>query len=158
MPVGEKYTFVHFHCRGCGSMRDGLSKVAKDYRRAAINRYEEAMLLYAAGKCTGAMYLAGYAVECVLKVLVLSTVPVAQQAEYAKNEFRGHAGHDFESLRAAYLVRLGGGVPSDVAKRFALVRDWSTDLRYDPRESKDDEADPFLKAVEDIITWAEGRV
>ena len=38
-------------------MPPSLSKVAKDYRRSAINRYDEAILLFEAGKCTGAIYL-----------------------------------------------------------------------------------------------------
>lgn len=152
------YTDVHLSSGAAITMPSTLSKTAKDYRRAALNRYDESRLLYEAGKCTGAMYLAGYAVECMLKVLVLTTVPVAQQAEFAKNEFRGSDGHDFEILRTRYLVRQGGGLPSEIVQLFTLVSDWSTDLRYDPRESKDDEADPFLTAVNGIITWAERRV
>lgn len=135
-----------------------LSNVARDYRRSAINRYGEASLLYEAGRCTGAIYLAGYAVECMLKVMVLSTVPFHQQSEFAKSSFRGSDGHDFEILRSTYFSRRGAGFPSDIAKRFTLVSDWSTDLRYDPREAKNDEAAQFLAAVKGIINWAEGRM
>jgi len=139
-------------------MPPSLSKVAKDYRRSAINRYEEAILLFEAGKCTGAIYLAGYAVECMLKVMVLSTVSLVSQPAFAKEWFRGREGHDFEALRTIYIKRHGAGFPADIAKRFAMVSDWSTDLRYDPREAKDDEAEPFIAAVKDIIQWSEGRV
>ncbi len=139
-------------------MPPSLSKVAKDYRRSAINRYDEAILLFEAGKCTGAIYLAGYAVECMLKVMVLSTVSFASQPAFAKQTFRGHGGHDFETLRTMYIKQRGAGFPADIAKRFAMVSDWSTDLRYDPREATDGAAEPFLAAVKDIIKWAEGRV
>jgi hypothetical protein len=135
-----------------------LSKVAKDYRRSAINRFDEAVLLETAGKCTGAMYLAGYAVECMLKVLILSTVPLHQQAELAAREFRGSDGHDFEILRTKYFKRRGARFPPETAKLFTLVSDWSTNLRYDPRESKNAEAERFLSAVEGIIAWAKGRL
>lgn len=139
-------------------MSVALSKVAKDYRRSAINRFDEAVLLDAAGKCTGAMYLAGYAVECMLKVLVLSTVPVNQQAGFAATEFRGSGGHDFEILRTKYFKRRGAGFPPEISKLFTLVSDWSTDLRYVPRESMDTEADRFLAAVAGIIAWSKGRL
>lgn len=139
-------------------MSASLSKVARDYRRSAINRFDEALLLERAGKCTGAMYLAGYAVECMLKVLILSTVPLQQQADFAAREFRGSDGHDFEILRTKYFKRRGAGFPPDTAKLFSLVSDWSTDLRYDPRESRTTEAERFLSAVEGIIAWAKGRL
>jgi hypothetical protein len=135
-----------------------LSKIAKDYRRSAINRFDEAVLLFEAGKCTGAMYLSGYAVECMLKVMVLSTVTFALQPEFAKRSLQGRAGHDFEALRSLYRKRSGAGFPSGVAKRFAMVSTWSTDLRYDPREAKVIEAEPFLGAVKEIIAWADERV
>lgn len=135
-----------------------LSKVARDYRRSAINRYEEAALLYAAGKCTGAIYLAGYAVECMLKVMVLATVPSGDQAKFAKRTFRGSDGHDFELLRSTYFSRRGARFPPAITQRFTLVSVWSTDLRYDPKEAKDAEAQAFLAAVKGIIQWAEGRV
>lgn len=139
-------------------MPPALSKVAKDYRRSAINRFDEAVLLKEAGKCTGAMYLAGYAVECMLKVLVLSTAPLNQQPGFSAIEFRGSDGHDFEILRTNYFKRGGAGFPPEIAKLFALVSDWSTDLRYAPHESKDSEAERFLAAVAGIIAWSKGRL
>jgi hypothetical protein len=139
-------------------MPQTLSKVAKDYRRAAINRYDDAESLYRAGRSTGAIYMAGYAVECMLKVLVLSMIPLAGQAEFAKQTFLGSGGHDFEFLRTTYLERGGARFPAEIAKGFTLVSGWSTELRYDPSEIRDGEAQRFLVAVKGIMAWTKGRV
>jgi hypothetical protein len=40
----------------------------------------------------------------------------------------------------------------------AVESDWSTDSRYDQKESKDDPADPFPMAGKAVVTWAEKRV
>ncbi len=47
---------------------------ARRYYRAAKQRYEDAQMLLEAGRTTGAVYLAGYAVECILKALLLANV------------------------------------------------------------------------------------
>ena len=52
----------------------------------------------------------------------------------------------------------GGGTPSEIDKPLTLVRDWSTDSRYDSRESKGDQAEPFPMAGEAIVTRAAKRI
>lgn len=139
-------------------MPNALSKVAKDYRRAAIDRHDDALVLNAACRFNGAIYLAGYAVECTLKVLVLSMLPSHAQAAFADETFRGSDGHDFELLRTLYLTNGGARFPLVINKHFLLVRDWSTDLRYDPKKSDNRVSERFMAAVEDIIDWANGRL
>ena len=48
---------------------------ARLFYRCAIQRHEESVVLLEAGYTTGALYLAGYSVECILKSLVLAGVP-----------------------------------------------------------------------------------
>jgi HEPN domain-containing protein len=83
---------------------------ARLFRRCALQRFRESEVLFEAGYTTGAVYLAGYGVECILKALV------------------------------------------------SLVNDWSTDLRYNPRSVRSDEAEEFLGSAAAIIRWAEGRL
>ena len=48
------------------------SSDARLYYRCAFQRYEESQVLIEAGYTTGAVYLAGYGIECILKALVLN--------------------------------------------------------------------------------------
>jgi len=108
------------------------AREARDYYRCAKQRYEEAEVLSRAGKTTGAVYLAGYGVECMLKALVLNAVPAALRAAVLRS-FRGGKAHDFEWLRTLYLDYGGARFPREITRPFALVSAWSTDLRYSPR-------------------------
>ena len=68
------------------------------------------------------------------------------------------ASHDRGRGVGRFRGHRGGGCPSEIDKPLAVVSDWSTDSRYDPKESKDDQADPFPMAGKTIVTWAEKRV
>ena len=103
------------------------STEARLFYRCAVLRYEEAEVLLKAAYTTGAVYLAGYGVECILKTLVLMAVPAAQRHAMLK-QFRGGKAHDFEWLRSLYLTNGGSRFPSEVTRHFTLVNSWSTDL------------------------------
>lgn len=105
---------------------------------------------------TGAVYLAGYAIECILKALVLDAATDVKRAEVLST-FRGNLAHDYEWLRTRYLSSGGAAFPREVTRGFALVADWSTELRYVPRGISPKDADAFLKATETILDWAKER-
>ena len=130
---------------------------ARLYYRCAIQRFEEAEVLLDAEKPTGAVYLAGYGIECILKALVLMAVPSRNRRE-VMNSFRGGQGHDYEWLKTQYVTSGGARLPADINRNFTLVNDWSTDLRYSPRSVRASDADAFVKAAEAIIRWADGRL
>ncbi len=126
-----------------------------DYR-CALQRHDDAQVLLRADHTTGAVYLAGYGVERILKALILEGLgPTARTVMLAS--FRGAMAHDFEWLRTQYLEHGGARYPRDVTQAFTLVNGWSTDLRYLPRTLKAEEAEGFLSAAEQIIHWAAGR-
>jgi hypothetical protein len=105
---------------------------------------------------TGAVYLAGYGIECILKALILSALaPAARKAML--NSFRGARAHDYEWLRTQYLENGGSRFPREITEAFTLVNDWSTDMRYLPRTLRADEAEGFLAAAVNIIHCANGR-
>ena len=67
------------------------SKESRLFYRCAKQRYEEAQILLEAGRPTGAVYLAGYGIECMLKALVISMVP-ARSSAWRTTIFPGKSG------------------------------------------------------------------
>src|SRR5438094_75379 len=133
------------------------SRDARRFYRSADRRVVEARILREADQTTGAVYLAGYGVECMLKALILNGLSPARQAAMLRS-FRGNRAHDFEWLRKQYLRNGGSPFPEKIGLAFTLVRVWSTELRYDPKTNKPSEADEFLNAAGEIIRWADERI
>ncbi len=130
---------------------------ARLFYRCAFQRQEDAQILLRADHTTGAVYLAGYGIECILKALLLSALTAATRAVMLAT-FRGARAHDYEWLRTQYLQNGGSRFPREITEAFTLVNAWSTDMRYLPRTLKADEAEGFLSAAENIIRWADGRI
>lgn len=138
-------------------MASPLSVDARLFYRCAFQRYEESQVLFEANYTTGAVYLAGYGIECILKALVLMSAPAGERLETLKS-LRGNKAHEYEWLRSLYLTNGGARFPSKITRDFTLVNDWSTDLRYTPRSVRTDEAQAFLDSAASIISWADGRL
>jgi HEPN domain-containing protein len=137
----------------------GLPKPAEArlYYRAARQRFADAQLLLAAGRTTGAIYLAGYTVECSLKALIVANVAGAIRSQLL-NEFRATRGHNIAWLGTLYRRYAKASVPKDVVRHLARVASWSTDLRYATGSAKSREADEFMQSVFAITTWADRRM
>jgi HEPN domain-containing protein len=137
----------------------GLPRVqeARLYYRAAKQRFDDAELLLEADRATGAVYLAGYTVECFLKALVLAAVAPGLRKQLL-GEFRGSRAHDIEWLSALYRRHARAVIPREVSRHLARVAAWSTDLRYTTGVLKRREADQFRESVVAIATWADGRM
>lgn len=133
------------------------SSDARLFYRCAYLRFEEAQVLMRAGYTTGAVYLAGYSVECMLKAMALATAPPSQRMGIRRS-FRGHKAHEYEWLRSLYFMHGGPRFPREINRHFTLVNDWSTDLRYSPRSVRADEAEAFLASAAAIIQWSDGRI
>src|SRR5437588_205859 len=111
----------------------GLPKApeARLFYRVSHERLADARILRERGRTTGSVYLAGYAVECMLKALVLSR-PTGSARSAMADSFRGSKGHDFGWLRRAYLRGRGQALPPDIRTAFEEVNTWSTHVRYFP--------------------------
>jgi hypothetical protein len=127
------------------------------FYRAAKQRFDDALLLFEMERTTAAIYLAGYSVECMLKALILSAVPQAQEAELLEM-FRGARAHDYEWLLHLYVEKGGARMPPPIVPHFARVNAWSTDMRYVPGTIAAHEAQAFLDAAIAIMTWIDGRL
>jgi hypothetical protein len=92
-----------------------------------------------------------------LKALILSAVPPAQEAELLER-FRGARAHDYEWLLHLYAEKGGARMPPSVVPHFARVNSWSTDMRYAPGTIATHEAKAFVDAAIEIMTWVDGRL
>ena len=133
------------------------TRIARRFYRAALERLDDAVFLNAAARNTAAVYLAGYAVECMLKALVVSLVPENRQAE-VENRFRGAKAHDFDWLLRLYRQLGGQGMPRVLAADYARVNTWTTEFRYVTSTMKEQETQAFLASARRVVEWANGRL
>lgn len=130
---------------------------ARPYYQAAKQRFEDARFLLEAERTTGAIYLAGYCVECMLKAMILSILPAGRRIEML-GSFRGSRAHDYDWLRSRYLTSGGPQFTKAIARAFSFVNTWAVEVRYKAGTSKYGDAKTFLDSTEEIMTWADGRM
>ena len=133
------------------------SKEARRFYRAAVARREEADCLIRSGFTTGAVYLTGYANECVLKALILAATPASGEAAQLAN-FRGQQGHSLTWLRGAYAAAGGATPPPEISSDIVFLLRWTTSLRYSPKVTSDAIARDFLDASDRVFAWADQRL
>jgi hypothetical protein len=129
---------------------------ARRYYRVAYQRLDDGIALLGISRPRAAIYLTGYAVECILKALLLMSTPAGERAEVL-GMFRGAGAHSIDRLREQ-LVRRIGRLPIAQARHVSLVSSWSTDLRYEPGPGDPEDAQGFLAAADSILRWANGRM
>jgi HEPN domain-containing protein len=100
------------------------------------------------------MYLAGYAIECSMKALILRRTPRQRQRHVFEAISQGVKGHNFDHLLER-LVRLGCQMPGDVREQLRYASEWSPDLRYGAGKVVKDDADNFLNSVRRVRDWTE---
>jgi HEPN domain len=130
---------------------------ARLYYRVAHQRLQDGkLILDRLGRAPAAIYLTGYAVECIAKALLLSSTSANERAGMLQL-FRGGRGHDFAWLRAR-LAERGCTMPGNIARDWAYVSSWSVDLRYQPGPGDLDEAVQFVKVARVIVDWTDGKM
>jgi hypothetical protein len=126
------------------------------FLRAAEQRLASAHVLYNAGMFLECVYLAGYSVECGMKAVILSQIPLHKRPKFMQEYFRGSIAHDYEYLKSL-LREKQIHMPSGIVSHLRNVVTWSTDLRYEVGQIKSTEAIRFLSSVTEILNWAKGR-
>jgi len=101
--------------------------------------------------------LAGYSVECMLKALILESVPDRQEPLILA-QFRGQQAHNPGWLLGLYRKTVSASVPVGVITHLIRVNSWSTDMRYQPSVMDEGDAQGFMRSVEQITLWVEGRL
>ena len=130
---------------------------ARRYYRVAMQRLKESeLILRKLGLGHAAIYLSGYAVECILKAVILVRTPLRRRPsklEELKKEF----GHNLAHLRRELQAR--GAVPSrQIARDLVYVSTWSEQMRYDPSERSVADAEQFVRAARAIVEWGNGSI
>jgi hypothetical protein len=126
------------------------------FYRAAHQRFEDAEILLERDRLTGAFYLAGYGVECILKALILSSIDDPKRRTKVDRSFKGRAGHDLAELLRLVFKESGRSVPGSVSQSLTMIMTWTTDLRYEASLKSRKEAVAFRDAVAEVIRWADG--
>ena len=134
---------------------------ANAFLSAAEARYETASELQLR-RCprVDVIYLAGYAIECSLKALIIRRTPFAKLDDLEESVlFRSAAGHRLDSLLHYLVSDCGENLPSDFDAnvRYAARR-WSTDLRYSSKKVSHAASAKFLANAELITSWIARRI
>jgi HEPN domain-containing protein len=101
------------------------------------------------------VYLSGYVVECVLKALFLSRTPRRKHPAELKR-LKEDVGHNLEKLKNE-LSQKGVELSREQKENFRRVRpEWSSEMRYDIRLWKREDAGRVFSAAEAIYDWVNG--
>ena len=102
-----------------------------------------------------AVYLAGYAVECALKSLILERTPKSERREVLDELTSGARAHNFDVL--SRMLRMKGcSPPPDIRESLvSLNEEWRTDLRYVGALITYREAEQFLQRVKVVYEWVQ---
>ena len=154
----------------------------QDYKRSAVRRLEDAKELLEnptlnpqrsdadSRHLRGAMYLAGYAVECLVKAYLIQqrnaqTLAAAgdvlnrqrqqQGKEPIKQIARTAAGHKIQ-----YLLQLTDlpQYPMYDAKLWARVAQWRSSWRYETDAIARSDAEEFLSNVQAVADWISPKI
>lgn len=117
----------------------------------------------------GAVYLAGYAVECALKAYVISRVPGTQRFDDALAQrqqagemlpvLRGKQAHSLARLLRATDLEAAMDAQVELKKDWgAICQKWNPNLRYDPTHWTDRAAARrFVAGVDRVYRWVDER-
>lgn len=129
---------------------------ARDFRRAAEQRFTTAEFLLSRDYTLDALYLAGYSVECILKSMIVHFTADGDREETFRRLKGGARMHYPEHLKEE-LKNLGRPMPLDLVKSFRRF-DWSTSLRYESGKKPSSEVRGYLKVAKSTMDWVNGEV
>ena len=146
-------------------MRDlgyGISEQGK----AGKHRMDDARALLNAVRWRGAMYLAGYAVECLLKAKLMRMFDCRHlrelEEELQRRGVLSVQGTIF-THQLELLLRLTNGLErmrqsQEHWRLFNMVNRWVPAWRYSADQSNRDDAEDFLAAVGKVSQWIENNI
>ncbi|MBM4091973.1 MAG: HEPN domain-containing protein [Planctomycetes bacterium] len=131
-------------------------RTSRDFLKVAEQRLNAAEALFAADLTLDAQYVAGYAVECSFKALILEKTVPADRPDKLPRISSGATMHRPETLLQELRV-LGVRLTPDLAKRMRRF-DWTTDLRYETGRRNRGETRGFLRTCVEIRDWVKGQL
>ena len=113
---------------------------------------EDAEILLKNRRTNGSIYLAGFAVECILKALIMSN-STRREREKLGVALKQDFGHDLEALRKE-AGRRGIHMNREVMVEFRRLAAWDNNMRYSAGVQTTEDAKALLGAAEVVIEWA----
>jgi hypothetical protein len=144
-------------------MPSNLHFGVSEQSKAGKHRIGEARTLFNNSHLRGAMYVAGYSVECLLKTKLMKTFACWHLCELEEElARRGLLAADI-TVFTHHLERLLGLLPgqgrlrADQAawRQFNVVNRWIPAWRYSPNRPEAEEAEAFFFAIGHIVHWIE---
>ena len=140
----------------------GVTEQAK----AARQRWEDAQVLFGQRRYRGAMYLAGYAVECLLKAKLMRMFDCRQLRELedklrARKVLRATASIFTHQLGLLlHLAQAAHRLRNDPQRwrSFATVNLWIPAWRYNAKPCRPQDARKYMEAVRTMVHWIEANV
>jgi HEPN domain-containing protein len=140
----------------------GISEQA----RAGKHRRDDAQALMNSNRWRGAMYMAGYAVECLLKTKLMQKFDCRNLRELEEElQRRGLLASpvSIDSHGLELLLKLTGGMDRlrsnpTLLRSFNTANRWVPAWRYNPDLSNSDDAEAFLEAIDLVLHWVEDNV
>ncbi len=126
----------------------------RDFQKLAEVRLKDAKALLKARQFDGAYYIGGYAVECTLKACICKNT---KRYDFPpRNTHQTHYIHDLEGLLRAAGIDLDWArdcqADPTLAERWALVKDWKEDRRYQVRGTLGAvPAKEFVRAIDGVL-------
>jgi hypothetical protein len=122
---------------------------AEQWMRVATERGADADALAGTReRSIGAIYLAGFAIECSLKAFLrMNGIPFPSS---------GRAGHNLKALWASCAFRLAD-LGDSTGHRTFFVTDWSTDLRYSDEQIDAATNTERVRAAKALAGWIQTR-
>ena len=130
---------------------------ARRFYHVAYQRLEDGQLiLNTLDRPNASIYLTGYAVECMLKALLIANTP-ANLRENIAASFRGSRAHDLEWLRIQ-LINSNVPIHKQIHDDLRFLNTWSPALRYEPGDGDREDAEYFCVTARRILDWANERM
>ncbi len=134
--------------------------------KSGVHRLDDAKVLLKERRWRGAMYMAGYAVECSLKAGLMRKFDCQNLAELDEEMKRGGWLKHEDTIYTHGLERLLRAADGfdrlrtdpKVWSAFAMANRWQPAWRYDPNPSTPEDATAFLEAVDAVRHWIQNNI
>ena len=143
-------------------LHDGIREQA----RASHQRLEDAKALLRAARWRGAMYIAGYAVECLLKTKLMQVYD-CQNLRELEGVLQSRSAlpiggtiftHQLETLFKLTPSYHRLQQNQDMLSLFNVVNRWAPKWRYVSKQTTRDEAFFFINAIEQVMHWIDNNI
>ena len=134
--------------------------------KASVHRRDDAHALLNAARWRGAMYMAGYSIECLLKAKLMrmfgcSNLLDLEQELQRRNLLASQSTIFTHQLEV--LLRLANGTDRlrqhhTLWPMFNIVNRWIPAWRYNPNPSRREDAEDYLDAVDKVRHWIDNNV